>query len=204
MRLVLVLAAIAVGVAGLAAMVRGVTFAAVTEDRTASLEAFRRLAPVLQHPRCMNCHPRGDSPTQSDRMVAHLPPVKRGPDGRGQGLRCGVCHGAKNNDAIGAPGAPDWHLAPLGMGWQGLTVPQICASLTDKRINGGRAPAAIAEHLATDALVAWAWKPGVHPGGRARSQPPVSHREFGAAARRWAATGAHCPTEAGAARKTSN
>ncbi|MEL7028063.1 MAG: Isoquinoline 1-oxidoreductase subunit [Pseudomonadota bacterium] len=170
--------------------------ATAEEDKAASVDAFLELAPVLQHPRCVNCHPKGESPLIGDDGRAHLPRVVRGPDGHGQGLKCTVCHGPQNNPGTGAPGAPNWHLAPASMGWEGLSVPEICAALTDPEMNGGKTPEQVAVHMAEDPLVAWAWDPGMRPGRRERSVPPVDLETFGALARAWAASGAHCPTDA--------
>ena len=41
---------------------------AATED---SLRAWARVAEVLRHPRCMNCHPSGDVPRQADDRHLH-------------------------------------------------------------------------------------------------------------------------------------
>ena len=49
-------------------------------------DLFADIAKILQHPRCLNCHVAGDTPKQGDDRHDHLPPVKRGPDGRGSGL----------------------------------------------------------------------------------------------------------------------
>jgi len=81
---------------------------------------FKPIASVLQSPRCINCHPRGNRPTQGDDRHTHLMNVQRGADGNGMpAMRCGTCHQAHNNEALGIPGAPGWHLAPASMGWVG-------------------------------------------------------------------------------------
>ncbi len=49
-------------------------------DRAARSRAlFTEAAKVLTSPRCMNCHPAGDHPTQGADHHAHQPPVARGP-----------------------------------------------------------------------------------------------------------------------------
>ena len=56
------------------------------EDPVAAFEVVRA---VLQSPRCVNCHPRGDAPLQGDDGHTHLQFVQRGPEGRGvNGLNC--------------------------------------------------------------------------------------------------------------------
>jgi hypothetical protein len=74
------------------------------------LAAFETVRSVLQHPRCQNCHPRGDVPLQGDDGRPHNQNVLRGPDGKGMvGQRCTTCHGPANPpDTYGAhtpPGA---------------------------------------------------------------------------------------------------
>src|SRR5262245_21189046 len=52
-------------------------------DEAASRAAFLAVYPVLMHPRCMNCHPKGDQPLQGDDSHIHVQNVRRGPDGKG-------------------------------------------------------------------------------------------------------------------------
>jgi hypothetical protein len=128
---------------------------------------FLEAGKVIAHPRCMNCHPAGDSPTQTERMQPHLPLVVRGADGHGApGMMCATCHHAANYDIAGVPGHADWHLAPQSMGWQGRSLPQICEQIKDRARNGGRDMAALVQHMAEDSLVGWAWSPA--PAARPR------------------------------------
>jgi hypothetical protein len=157
-----------------------------------SRAAFERMLPVLQHPRCMNCHTSTGFPRQGDDRHRHIMNVSRGTDDHGAvGLRCSTCHQSANQPASGVPGAPDWHLAPLSMAWEGLTASELCRVLFDRE-KGGLEPAQLAGHLETS-FVRWAWSPGIDAHGRPRSTPPMSHRAFVALARRWVATGAVCP-----------
>jgi hypothetical protein len=72
-----------------------------------ALAAYDRIASVLQGPRCLNCHPRGDRPTQGDDRHTHLMNVQRGAGSNGMpAMRCSACHQARNNDTVGIPGAP--------------------------------------------------------------------------------------------------
>ena len=66
------------------------TAAAEGADGTA---AWRTIARVLASPRCLNCHPGGDTPTQADDMHRHRPPVQRGTHDAGiAAMRCTTCH----------------------------------------------------------------------------------------------------------------
>lgn len=162
-------------------------------DRAArSAALFEQMLPVLQHPRCMNCHTATGFPRQGDDRHRHIMNVSRGPDGHGAvGLRCTTCHQSANQTASGVPGAPDWHLAPLSMAWEGLTPSQLCRVLFDPQ-KGALEPSQLVAHLETP-FVVWAWSPGVDAHGKPRSRPPIPHGAFVALARRWVATGAACP-----------
>jgi len=164
---------------------------ATAQDDAAAREAFQRAAPVFQHPRCTNCHNRGEGPRQGDAQRVHLQSVKRGPDGRGEGAqRCTACHRATNTGGGTVPGAPDWRMPPPGRaGWDGLTPAEICAALKDPARNAGLGLDQLVEHMASDALVRWAWAPG-----GIRSKPPLAQDEFIDLMRRWREAGAACPT----------
>jgi hypothetical protein len=120
--------------------------------------------------------------------------VRRGPDGQGMpAMRCQTCHTRANHAPSGVPGADEaWRLAPISMGWEGLTKGQLCRQLKDPKHNGGRAGADVIDHLRTH-LVLWAWSPGANAHGVKRTPPPISHEAFMAAAQTWVATGQACP-----------
>lgn len=164
-------------------------FVGIPEDRLRSAALFVEAGRVLQHPRCVNCHPSGDRPLQGENGHPHQPSVRRGPDGHGvAGLRCRACHQAANYDAVGMPGHPNWHLAPASMAWQGRSVAEICAQIKDPARNGGHSLAEIVEHVAHDSLVGWAWSPGV-----GREPAPGTQETFGELIEAWVDTGAACP-----------
>jgi hypothetical protein len=165
------------------------SFDAIADRRARSQALFGEVGKVLQSPRCLNCHPRGDSPTQTDAMRPHAPVVMRGREGKGApGLPCASCHHEANFDPARVPGAPHWALAPAAMAWQGLSLPQICRQLKDRHRNGDRTLAELEHHMAADALVGWAWNPGA-----GRTPAPGSQAQFGALFSAWVATGAVCP-----------
>ncbi len=166
-------------------------FAAIPDRAERSRALFAEVGRVIQHPRCLNCHPADDTPTQGERGFAHDPPVARGADGAGvPGLECRSCHQDRNLDAARVPGAPAWRLAPAAMAWRGTSLAAICAQWKDRARNGGRSPAELVEHAAHDPLVGWGWRPG---SGRAAA--PGSQADFGALVAAWIDSGAECPTE---------
>jgi hypothetical protein len=186
-----IIAAVAVAVSGflfqLALADRSFVRPAVAE--TSDADIFKPIATVLRNPRCMNCHPVGDRPHQGDDRHVHLQNVTRGVDDMGfVNLRCSACHRDENNGYSGVPGAPNWHLAPLSMGWEGLNDGQLCIVLKDKAKNGDRDVAALVEHMSSDKLVLWGWSPGA-------SRKPIStpHDEFVKQLNAWASAGAPCP-----------
>lgn len=179
---------------GLATSVVLVTQAAEkssTSDRARSIEAFKQVASVLRHPRCINCHPAGDFPRQGEDRHRHTMNVVRGPDNHGApAMKCSSCHQGVNQQN-GVPGAPHWGLAPKSMGWENLDDHQLAEALKDPAKNGKRSLEQIFEHNARDELVGWAWNPGA-----GRETPPLSRAEFVQALRTWIDTGAISPEPA--------
>ncbi|MGH8286255.1 MAG: Isoquinoline 1-oxidoreductase subunit, partial [Steroidobacteraceae bacterium] len=57
------------------------TFSSIRDRRARAVALFEEAGKVLQHPRCVNCHPAGDRPLQTDRGQPHMPMVVRGTDG---------------------------------------------------------------------------------------------------------------------------
>jgi hypothetical protein len=162
------------------------------------LAAFETIRFVLQSPRCVNCHPTGDQPTQGDDSHIHLQFVQRGPSGRGAvGLACATCHGKSNPpDSYGAhmpPGvSTEWRLPPPEhrMVFAGRSSRELCLQLKDRRQNGGLDIAGLSHHMADDALTRWGWSPGY-----GRKPVPIPHDEFVRAFKTWSGAGAPCPAE---------
>ena len=160
--------------------------------------SFETVRAVLQSPRCVNCHPNGDQPTQGDDSHVHLQSVQRGPSGRGVvGLACTTCHGKANPpDSYGAhmpPGvSTEWRLPPPEhrMVFAGRSSRELCLQLKDPRQNGGKDMVALDHHMADDPLTRWGWSPGY-----GRKPVPISHEEFVRAFKTWAGAGAPCPAE---------
>lgn len=160
-------------------------------QQRASAAAFEAMVPVLRHPRCMNCHSRGDFPRQGDDNHPHIMDVRRGPAGHGvNGVMCSTCHQDHNLPGVHTPpGAPDWALPPASMPmiWEGLTDRQLCELLKDPQQNGHRTVAQIVDHMHTP-LVLWGWHPG-----EGRTPIPIPEQQFLSEVQQWASTGAACP-----------
>ncbi len=166
------------------------SFDSIKDRRERSLALFAEAGKVITHPRCMNCHPATERPTQTDAMRPHIPLVVRGQGGMGApGMTCATCHHEANYDAAGVPGHPKWHLAPAEMAWQGKTLGQICEQIKDRSRNGDMDMAALVHHMAEDDLVGWGWNPG-----KGRTPAPGTQAGFGQLIKAWADTGAYCPS----------
>jgi hypothetical protein len=164
-------------------------FAGIADRRARSKALFVEAGKVLQHPRCVNCHPSGDRPLQGT-GYPHQPPVQRG-DAKGLGvttMQCATCHGEANFDPGRVPGHPEWSLAPATMAWQGKSLSEICAQVKDPARNGGRDREALVHHMKGHSLVGWAWNPGA-----GRDPAPGTWAAFGALIEAWNASGAECP-----------
>jgi len=165
----------------------------ISQDATSD---FDKVMQVVTHTRCMNCHPSGDRPLQGDDSHLHYFNVQRGEDGHGMpAAQCNTCHHEENNEFSGVPGAPHWHLAPRSMGWGGLNRVQIARKILDPESNGGRTPEDIAKHMTEDALVLWAFEPGINAAGEKREVPPVSKEDYIKAVKNWIAAGAQIPNK---------
>jgi hypothetical protein len=172
-------------------------FDAIADLPARSRALFAEAAKVIMSPRCVNCHPASDRPTQGNDMHVHFPPVTRGDDGGGvPGNTCAACHMDRNVDLLSGqqvsfasiPGHPRWALAPIEMAWEGKSTGEICRQLKDPQRNGGRSLALLHEHLAGDDLVAWGWAPG-----RGRAPVPGTQKRLGELIQAWIDSGAACP-----------
>ena len=154
--------------------------------------AFDVVYAVLQHPRCLNCHPDGDRPLQSDTSRPHAMNVVRGPDDRGvSGMLCAGCHGTSNSTlAFAPPGVSGgWRMAPRTMRFEGLSKSELASMLLDPYRTHMTTEEMI-EHVEHDPLVLWGWDPG--PG---RKPVPVAHADFVTAFQTWIEAGAPVPAE---------
>ena len=173
------------------------SFDSIGDKTERSLALFTEAGKVIQHPRCLNCHPAGNTPLQGMTMHPHQPPVSRGEGDIGMpGMMCGTCHTAENVKVIGQaenlksiPGHPEWHVAPIEMAWVGKSLGEICTQIKDPERNGGKTLDQIVEHMAEDSLVGWGWAPG-----EGREPVPGTQAVFGELIKRWVADGAACPS----------
>lgn len=170
-------------------------FQSITDAKQRSWALFEEAGKVIQHPRCVNCHPATERPLQTMAMHPHQPPVLRGEGGMGMpGMTCNTCHGTANVEVVGQaetlksiPGNAAWHLAPIEMAWEGKTLGEICRQIKDPERNGGKTLAEITEHMSHDSLVGWGWQPGA-----GREPVPGSQAVFGELIAAWVESGAAC------------
>jgi hypothetical protein len=167
-------------------------FVDIADDGERAAALFTEMGKVLQHPRCVNCHPTGDEPLQGDDSRPHEPMVVRGASGMGEaGMLCITCHQPENvrvSADWSMPGHPHWLLAPASAAWAGLSLAEICEQVKDPARNGGMSLEEVVDHMGEDALVGWAWAPGA---GRERA--PGTQRLFGQLTQAWVDAGADCP-----------
>ena len=157
---------------------------------------FDKMMDVLTHQRCINCHPSDHVPKQGEDQHPHYFGMARGENDMGfAATNCKTCHQSENNDFSGVPGAPHWGLAPASMNWEGKSRIEIAKSLLNKSANGGRSNSDLVKHLTEDALVLWAWEPGIDASGKPREVPPVPKEQFILAVKEWFAAGAIIPQQ---------
>jgi hypothetical protein len=186
---VLAFAVLASGGASAAELRGPDAFSGIKDDNQRAVAIFNEAGKVLQHPRCVNCHPAGNRPLQGDDQHPHQPLVVRGDADIGApGMRCFTCHGPANFDPAHVPGHPQWHLAPIEMAWEKKSLGEICQQIKDKDRNGGKDMAALLHHMSEDSLVGWGWSPGA-----GREPAPGSQKALGALIKAWMDAGAACP-----------
>jgi hypothetical protein len=155
-------------------------------SKAAFLEAYR----VFMHPRCMNCHPSGDTPLQGDDSHLHTMGVTRGEGGHGvYALKCKNCHQDNNlNGDHLPPGSPTWALPPahLKMVFEGKSPRELALHFKDNSFTGFKDFAKdMVHHVEAEPLVLQSWTHG--------TPPPLSHREFVAKVKEWIDKGAAIP-----------
>ena len=153
----------------------GVGQSAQAQAATSGTDAktFERIAAVLQHQRCLNCH-QPYSPLQGEQPRRHTPPVVRGADDRGAAaMRCASCHRETNNVDVRRARCAALADRAGGDGLErALDAAQLCRTPQGSRRNGGRSLHALVEHMEGDALVRWGWNPG-----GSRAPVPVPHQQ---------------------------
>jgi mono/diheme cytochrome c family protein len=160
-------------------------------DSIASVAAFKEVYKVLMHPRCMNCHPKGDIPLQGDDSHLHTMSPRRGKDGKGlYAMKCSNCHQPTNTPGVRTPpGNPKWALPPadMKMVFQGKNPRELAMQIMDYKRNGHKNKKQLLEH-ARDTLVKAGWAMG-----EGRVPPPLSYAEFVTAWDTWINKGGFAP-----------
>ena len=161
----------------------------VTETTEAGLAAFSEIYAVATHPRCLNCHPDGDAPLQTDASLPHSSGITR--FSPLEGVHCSTCHApfpVGDGQAPLPPADPVWSMPPKAMAFQHRTPAALCAQLQNPDVNGGRGLISLTEHVESDHLLLTSWHSG-------RTPPPITHEALVAQFVVWAAAGAPCPAE---------
>ena len=113
-------------------------FANIRNRNERSAAYFVEAGRVLQHPRCLNCHPKERMPTQGDDLHAHVPmmqadanrsrcagaPVQYLPS---TGERCRP----SLPSLASMPGHPHWGSRPHRWRGKGASLPEICEQVKD-------------------------------------------------------------------------
>jgi hypothetical protein len=163
----------------------------INKDSIASVEAFDDVYKVLMHPRCMNCHPKGDIPLQGDDSHLHTMAPRRGKDGHGvYAMKCSNCHQPENTAGLHTPpGNPKWALPPANMRmvFQGKNQRELALQIMDYNKNGHKNKQQLLEH-ARDTLVKAGWNMG-----EGRVPPPLAYNEFLKAWDTWIEKGGYAP-----------
>ena len=164
-----------------------------SKDSIASVEAFTDVYKVLMHPRCMNCHPKGDVPLQGDDSHLHTMVPVRGKDGHGvYAMKCTNCHQPENTPGLHTPpGNPKWALPPsdMKMVFEGKNPRELAVQIMDYNRNGHKDKAKLLEH-ARDTLVKAGWNMG-----EGRVPPPLAYNEFLKAWDTWIEKGGYAPKQ---------
>jgi hypothetical protein len=160
-------------------------------DSVASVAAFMKVYKVLMSPRCMNCHPAGDTPLQGDDSHLHTMTPIRGKDGHGvYAMKCSNCHQPTNSPGLNTPpGNPKWALPPadMKMVFEGKSPRELALQIMDYNRNGHKNKAQLIAH-ARDTLVKAGWHMG-----EGRKAPPLSYKEFVTAWDTWIKSGGIAP-----------
>lgn len=161
------------------------------KDSIESVAAFAQVYTVLMHPRCMNCHPKGDVPLQGDDSHLHQMAPKRGIDGHGvTAMKCTNCHQPENTPGVHTPpGNPKWALPPsdMKMVFEGKKPRELALQIMDFNRNGHKNKEKLLEH-ARDTLVKAGWNMG-----EGRVPPPLAYEDFLKAWDMWIEKGAFAP-----------
>lgn len=163
----------------------------ISKDSIESVRAFMQVYKVLKSPRCMNCHPAGESPLQGDDSHLHTMNVQRGVDGTGvYAAKCSNCHQPANVPGVHTPpGNPKWKLPPadMKMVFEGKTAKQLALQIMNYNENGHKNKKQLLEH-ARDTLVKAGWNMG-----EGRVPPPMSYKAFVSAWDTWINKGGYAP-----------
>ena len=169
----------------------------IADQAERSRALFNEVAKVVTHPRCMNCHPAGEHPTQGNDQHEHMPPTCAArPASASPGVLLGLPHreelhaGRHRRDATRAFRAIRAGSSRRSR-WRGRASrsARSASSSRTRSATAARSLALLHEHFAKDDLVAWGWAPG-----EGREPAPGTQQQLGELAQAWIDTGAECPS----------
>ena len=162
-------------------------FARIKNKEQRAVALFEEAGKVIASPRCMNCHPATDRPTQK-RLDAAAPAAggarRRRPRCR---RRTRLRHLPSRRQLRSGPGARairNGRWRRIEMAWQGKSLGQICVQIKDRARNGDMDMAELVHHMAEDELVGWGWKPGAGRTPAPGTQKQVRRTDQGLGRRR--------------------
>ena len=166
------------------------TFSSITNTAERSRALFAEAGRVLQHPRCLNCHPVGERPTQGNDCHPHSPLVVRGADDKGAIGH--ALHDLPPGCELRAVGRAGTSALACRAEVDGMADRNRWArSASRSRIRGATAARRSRRSRSTwrtTRLVGWAWMPGGN-----REPAPGTQAQLGALIAAWIESGAACP-----------
>lgn len=163
------------------------------KDSVASIAAFMEVYKVLKSPRCMNCHPAGEIPLQSDDKPYPYHVSKKG-ERRPWIVRHEMCQLPPTRKfawRAHAPRQPEMGAAAgkHENGFENKMPHELALQVVDYNRNGHKNKEQLLKH-ARDTLVKSGWNMG---GGR--MPPPLSYAAFLKVWDTWIKTGAYAPAK---------
>ena len=142
---------------------------------TTSGRFSERLFPILQHPRCINCHQFGSFRNNGRSFNSHRSRY--------------LCDGCHKPQLIGLPPG-EWMAPPPTMDYTGLNARQTC-ELIKRNMGSPYSNERLRHHMLNDLRIRWALEGGMTPDGQ-RPTVEGGYAAWAEAVQDWAASGMAC------------